>query len=294
MKIMIIKLLKATLFLLIILGFSSCMKKKKEIERLKQANSNIQRIADERTDVILDYVVSMNEIQHNLDSIKMIQKLVNMNFSSSKTEMRKTVKEQIIDDIELLNSLLDQNKKIVSDLQKKLDKSDNKNKEFAQLIKSFTIRIEEKDFEISRLNAQLADLEKHNTKLNKQIDELAIESILLTDEVEEQDKELNAVYYCFGSEDELIENNVIERVGGFLGMGKSLKVKSDFNQDYFREEDQREFDEVLLMTKKAQMLTYHPDSSYHIIRNEGVVQKIVIEDPATFWKVSNYLILLVK
>jgi chromosome segregation ATPase len=294
MKKMNIKLFKIAGMLVLVAIFTSCQKYKNEIEQLTVSKDSIQMVVDTRNDVILDYVGSMNEIQQNLDSIKGIQNLVNMNLSRSNSEKRKTEKEKILNDIALIHSLLNQNKKQVELLQNKLKTSNLKSDELKQMIQSYAQRIEAKDAEIRLLNKEMGMLKINISSLNQKIDSFAVKSIQKSTLIEQQESELNSVYYCFGSKDELIENNVIEKTGGFLGLGKTLKVKSDFNQEYFTKEDQRITSEIILMVKEARLLTFHPDSTYQFEQNEKIIQKMAITDPVEFWKVSKYLVILVE
>lgn len=295
MKKMDIKLLRMAAIVLVVVLFASCKKYKKEIEQLNLSKDSIQMVVDERNDVILDYVGSMNEIQQNLDSIKQIQNLVNMSLSGADSETNKTTKVQIIDDIALIHNLLNQNKDLVAALQKKLKASNLKSVELEQMIQSYVKRIEAKDAEILLLNDQLAGLKINISNLNVKIEELAEESKQKSAMITAKENEMNTAYYCFGSKDELIANNVVEKTGGFLGIGKTLKIKSDFNHDYFNKVDQRDFSEVILMAQKAKLLSFHPDSSYHYTTNdESVIENLIIDKPEDFWKVSKFLVLLVE
>lgn len=59
-----------------------------------------------------------------------------------------------------------------------------------------------------------------------------------TQVIENQTVELNKAFYAMGTVKELTDNNVLEKSGGVLGMGRTLKMK-DFNRDYFSEVDIR-------------------------------------------------------
>ena len=47
---------------------------------------------------------------------------------------------------------------------------------------------------------------------------------------------------------------------------------------------------VNLHSKKAKVLSNHPDESYTIVDNDGV-KELKIIDPVGFWELSNYLII---
>ncbi|MBN1925110.1 MAG: hypothetical protein JW798_04680 [Prolixibacteraceae bacterium] len=287
-------------FVLVMLFLSSCQKYKKEIEGLNAAKDSIQEIVDTRNDMILDYVISFNEIQQNLDSIKRVQKLVNVNLEETDTEIQKSEKDKIIHDIALINNMLDENKKLVISLQRKLRASNVKISELEQMIKSYMVQIEEKDAEIAELTSQIGKMKIDISELNTKVETLAEESKQLAEEsqqkseiIKKQSDKMNTAYFCFGSRQELLENNVVQKTGGFIGLGRTLKMKTNFNQEYFNKVDIRTFSEIALMVKKAEVLTVHPDSSFRFVMNENMVESFIIDQPDEFWKTSKYLVILV-
>jgi len=283
--------LKISLMLLVVVYFSSCQKYKREIENLNSSKDSIQQVVEGKNQQILDYVGSLNDIQNNLDSIKRVQKILTVNLNSG--EVSQTDKEQIINDIALLNNMINENKKIIESLQSKLKKSNLRNSELEQMIKNYMVQIEEKDAEIVALNDQLEKMKINISELNSKVNELADESQKKSETIKQQKDEMNVAYYCFGSKAELIDNNVIEKAGGFVGLGKSYKMKSDFNKKYFNKVDVREFSQVLLSVKKAELITTHPDGTFHFTGNEKSVENLVIDQQNEFWSASKYLVILV-
>ena len=279
---------------IVLLTFASCKKYKKEIVELNQSRDSIQNIVDTRNDQILDYIISFNEIQQNLDSIKKIQKVLDVSMKQGIVENGKTEKNRILEDIALINNLLNQNKSMVASLKKKLKESNLKINELEQMIQSYVIQIQEKDQEIAALNGELGKLKIDISNLNQRINELSEESSQKSEVIEDQTNKMNEVYYCFGTKDELLENNVIEKTGGFLGIGKTVQIKPDFNLKYFSQVDKRTFSEIILMTKTAKILSLHPDSSYHFNTTDELVENLMIDQPDAFWETTKYLVILVE
>ncbi|MFA9389220.1 MAG: hypothetical protein ACERKD_05410 [Prolixibacteraceae bacterium] len=263
--------------------------------QLNQSKDSIQNMVDTRNDQILDYIISFNVIQQNLDSIKNVQKILDVSLNSGNVENRIKEKDQILNDIALINNLLNQNKSLVASLKKKLKESNLKSADLEKMIQNYVLQINEKDNEIAELNGELGRLKIDISNLNQKIDELAAETMLKSETIEYQMDKMNEVFYCFGTKDELIRNNIVEKTGGFLGMGKSISIKADFNHDYFSKVDQRNFSEVILMAKTARLLSVHPESSFHFTTNEDdVVENLIIDQPAEFWKASKYMIIVVE
>jgi hypothetical protein len=294
MKKLVQSFLKVLPFVLVILIISSCQKYKKEIEKLNTSKDSIQSVVNQRNDKIIQYVASFNDIQSNLDSIKRIQKVLNVNLSTPGGEVDQNQKDKIIEDINLINNLLNENKKMVASLQQKLKKSNLRIAELEQMIASYQRLIEEKDGEITLLNDKIEKMQLNINELNDKVVVLNDESQKKSETIKKQKDEMNTVWYCFGSKDELLKNNVVEKAGGFIGLGKMYKMKSNFNHDYFKQVDARDFPSISLMVKKAQLITTHPEGSFHFTGNEKTIESLTIDKPEEFWKASKYLVILVE
>ncbi len=288
--------MKKLLFFAFIIFLASCQQKK--IDRMQAVQDSITQAAFEKDSAIIGFVSAMNEIQDNLDSIKQIQDIVEIETSHG-TEMKKDKKEQIINDIYTINELLKKNRELVAQLQKKLGASNSKVAELQRAITILNRQIEQKDAEIATMNAELEKLHIDISELNLRVESMAEESMLKdqliqqkTQMIDEQTIEINTAFYAFGTAKELVDNGVIEKEGGFLGIGRSLKMKEDFNKEYFTTVDIRDFSVLELSVKKVELVSTHPAGSYHFVGDKNV-ESLVIDNPAEFWKTSRYLIIAV-
>jgi hypothetical protein len=107
-------------------------------------------------------------------------------------------------------------------------------------------------------------------------------------------EKLNTAYYAFGTSKELIKNNVLTKEGGFIGLGKTQKVKEDFNKNYFTKVDVTALSEIPLGAKKAKLVTTHPGGSYRIDGADGKAEKLVITNTEDFWSASKYLVVVIE
>jgi uncharacterized coiled-coil protein SlyX len=275
-----------------IVSISSCQKYKREIESLNNSKDSIQSVVSQRDASILEYVGSMNEINDKLDSIKQVQKLVKVELTSN-SELEQSQKDKILNDLALLNNLIEQNKKAIASLQSKLKKSDMRVAELEKMLENLNSQIEEKDVEIAGLSAQLEKMKIDISSLNEKIGELNAESQNKSVTIEQQKNEMNTAYYCFGTKDELIANNIVEKTGGVIGLGKTLRMKKDFNKEYFMKVDIRKFNEVVLGAKKAEFVSTHTEGSYHFVGEEKNIEKLVIDNATDFWSASRYMVIVV-
>jgi len=290
--------MKKLLFVLSVMVFVSCGQHKKEIARMQAKQDSIAQLGVQKDNSILEYISAMNEIQSNLDSIKTIQKIVSVQTAPG-TELKAEAKKRIVEDIAQINNLLQKNKEMMNSLQGKLRNSNLKIVELEKMIELLNKQVGDKDAEVAALKQQLEKLNVDVAGLNQKIETITKESEQAIKEknevIDTKTTELNTAFYGFGTKKELEAKNVIEKEGGVLGMGKTLKLKKDFNRDFFMKVDIREFNQLPLNTKKAKLVTYHPDGSYHMVMTaKKTVESIVIDKPEEFWKASKYMLIVVE
>jgi hypothetical protein len=71
------------------------------------------------------------------------------------------------------------------------------------------------------------------------------------------------------------------------------KLMENFNKDYFKVVDIRSLRSVPLFTKKAQLITSHPASSYFFAGKDRI-DSLVIKNQSDFWSVSRYLVIMIE
>ncbi|VAW20811.1 hypothetical protein MNBD_BACTEROID01-1906 [hydrothermal vent metagenome] len=289
--------MKKIVIIVIVFVLSGCQQYKKEVARLQAVQDSLAVASHEKDSTILGFLADFNDIQATLDSMKKVEKLVVVDKVSG-VEISSNRKKQIVEDIGKLREMLEKNKSRIASLQKKLrnsrykvGKMEKMIAEFEVMVTNLTAKIKEKDTEIAQLNKDLRKLHLDIDLMFKQIEEVKEESAQKTATIENQFAELNKAYYAFGTAKELEQNNVVDREGGFLGIGRTLKIKKDFNRDYFTQIDIRKFKYLPLMVKKAKVLSVHPVTSYHIT-GEKTADTLFIDNYQEFWKASKYLLVV--
>lgn len=288
--------MKKLVFILSVFVLASCGQHKKDIARMQAKQDSIAQLGVQKDNSILEFIGAMNEIQSNLDSIKTLEKIVSVETAPG-TELKAEAKRRIIEDIAQINNLLQKNKELVKSLQGKLRLSNLKIAELENMIALLNKSVEEKDGEIAELNQELEKLHINVADLNQKIQTITSESEKTIKEktqvINDQTIAMNTAFYAFGTKKELADNNVIEKEGGVLGMGKTIVLKKDFNRDYFQKVDIREFSQLPLNAKKAKVVTNHAADSYHLT-GEKTVEALVVDKPTEFWKASKFLVIVVE
>lgn len=257
-----------------------------EVDSLKTVTSDLNVQLSEKESVVLDFVKSMNDIQATLDEIKGKQNIINT--ADKNIELQKPQQEQIAEDLSIINKLLEQNKAELNNLRTKLKKSKGANTDLQEMLDRVMRQVEEKDAEIIALKDKLV-------KTNAALENLFTEYNNRIEDIEQKDVELNTAYYAFGTEKELKKNGILTSEGGFIGIGKNVKLSADFNRDYFTKIDITTTPTISLMTKKAKLITTHPSSSYRFDKStDGKIEKITITNNKQFWSASKYLVIIVE
>jgi chromosome segregation ATPase len=283
---------------MVLVGMIACQQQKKEIARLSVVQDSLALATAEKDSAILDFLMAFNEIQENLDSIKRLEQIVSV-AREQQGEMKANRKQQIIEDITLLNNLIRKNKELNSALQKKLNSANLKVgqlqgmvTEFERMVTTLNVQIEQKDLEIAQLNRDLERLNIDVSQLAGEVQSVRQQVQEKTQIIEEQTEVINKVFYALGTAKELTENEVLEKSGGLLGIGRTLKMRKDFNRDYFTATDMRSLSFIPLHAKKARIVSVHPMGSYRISGNK-TADTLYIADIQEFWKASKYLLVVI-
>lgn len=269
------------------LTFNSCKNDEQKAlnplaDSLAAINGNLSGQLNEKEAALQEFIASFNEIQENLNAIKEKEKIVTD--ESSKGDI-KSKQGQIKEDIQSIYDLMAKNKNRIGSLTKKLKDSNLKLEGLEKMIENLQNSINLKDTEIAELKTKMEGLNIELSNLNTNYQAVEAESAGKTEM-------LNTAYYAIGTSKELKEKKVISREGGFIGLGKTTTVSSDFNKDYFTKINVEQVLSINIGAKKAKIITSHPKGSYKLV-GEKPVEKIEITNPKDFWGASKYLVIVI-
>jgi hypothetical protein len=278
--------------LIVVLGCNQ--KEKQQIARLTAENQQLITQSHLKDSSINDIFLSLNKIESNLAVIKEKEAVITMK-SSGKEDVTPEVRTRINDDIKIINELMSKNKKEIARLYRLLKKSNLKNGEFEKQIAQLSQQIAQRDSLVGSLKDDLTKLHFTSDALNASLDTFRMKESQLKSTVNAKTVALNTAYFVTGTKKQLVNDNVISKEGGFVGIGRSNKLKQDFNDSKFQKVDIRQVNEIPLDSKKIQLVTTHPKGSYQIETNaNGMVDKLKITDPDKFWSASKYLVVMVN
>ncbi|MEQ8413773.1 MAG: hypothetical protein RIB71_04885 [Imperialibacter sp.] len=297
---------KLILFVAVPLILAGCNKEK--VENLTTENVTLKGENDRLEETLNSYLETFNEIESNLAEIKEREEKIGL-ATSDEVENLPSAEKAIVADIKAINALLADNRARIAELQKNLQGSSVKMKEFNKLVNNLQARVEEKDEEVNELKVTLAALNTSNKEL---LDNLAVLSMKVdtlngvklenettiseqSDLLATQQEQLNTAYVATGTYKKLEKEQVVTKEGGVLGLGKVEKLNADFNNASFERIDITATSEILLAGKKVDIVTNHPGDSYKVREDKtGDFSTLIITNPEEFWKSSKYLVAVVN
>ena len=267
---------------------------KEENQRLATENEELMRENQEKDSLINDFVTSFTRIQENLTTIREKEERIQA-AKEGDLETSLDQREEIIRDIEVINELLSENRQSIADLQDKLKRYQYENAKFKRMVSDLSRQVEVKDSQVVALKENLATMNFEMEALNNKYVMSEEQRMKQQEMLKAQEDELNSAYYAVGDKNELAENNVMDKKGGFIGIGKTKTVADDFNRDYFTKIDITKTTNIPmnLENEKAKLISNHPSDSWKWIIEENKIKSLEISDPEKFWSSTRYLVVLV-
>lgn len=279
------KKLEYIFVLVLAIGMASCVENSQKYQKLQAQYDSLLVVSAASDTELGNAMKTLGEIEDAMAQVREAEKMLVMQDMEGDTN--RTVAE-----IKALQALIDQNKQKISDLESKLSKESKSNTTLKATITRLKEELEEKDQHVNSLKEELAarniiidELNEQVIGLNENIDSLRNVSTQQSEIIFNQETELNTVWYCVGSSRELKDMGLMS--------GKDI-LPNGSNSQFLTSVDKRSFDYLPLASKKALILTNHPEGSYELIKGEDKALTLKVLDKEAFWSVSRYLIISIK
>tara|TARA_R110000850_G_scaffold155747_2_gene279951 strand:- start:336 stop:1205 length:870 start_codon:yes stop_codon:yes gene_type:complete len=276
------------------LAFACNQEVKEDNARLKSENEQLSVENQQQDSLINSFVADFSKIQENLATIREKEESIE-EARDGGFEQSGNIRESVLRDVEAINELLSENRKTITDLNDNLKKYSYEVGKFKKIVANLNKEIEAKDAQVMELKENLATMNFEMSKLNSKLDTVSARSKLQQKVIEQQTESLNTAYYAVGTSKELEANQVIDRKGGIIGIGRTKTVADDFNKEYFTKIDITKTKVIPLDSDDddVKLVSNHPSDSYKWNKSEDKVTSLEITNPDKFWKTSKYLVVLV-
>ena len=266
----------------VLLMLTACGKNSKQEEERQKELTELQSL---RTQVAeQDSLINM--VIQNFAQIQQLEGMISLD---SNSEVPQSQRGKIEDNLRLINEKLESNRQTIDLLNKKLAQSGNKNSSLQRTIGTLQEQLNAKNAEIldlteelKRKNYAIGVLDSMVTDLSSNVENLSKTSAAQQAELDRQDAALNTVRYCIGTSRDLKDMNIIRN---------GEVVTEGYQSDYFTQIDLRKVTSIPLYTKKAELKTKHPGSSYKLVKGEDKMLTLEITNPREFWSLSKILVI---
>lgn len=293
-----IKILQKHLLVFLFISFISCNQNSEQIEKNQaiidsvniainsknQELDQLNEIIDSKDSINNEYALYIQNIKNNLREIQQSESIVQNHRSNPEFFLSDSM--DISAEILKMAELIKENQVMISKLNKGLSNSNNQN----DIYKGQIVDLNE---EVATSNREIFYLHEELESLDASFKELFDNYSEKVSALNELENEVDQVWYTFGSKAELLENKVVSKEGGFIGIGKVKKLNNELNTDYFTLASKKSIEVIKLGVKNAQLITSHPISSYELV-GDKVIEELKILDKEKFWSNSKYLVIEVK
>lgn len=277
-----------------VLGYSYFTRQHKEqLALMEDQRVTFTEQLTARDSMINDWLVTFDEIEKNLGAIKQKENILTVKASDS--EFSQAKKDQILEDIRNINTLIEDNKKKIAQLNSQLKKS-------GTTITGLQTRIADLETSMKEYEAQVSELKATLVTKNFEIDQLNTrvfamrDTLTMKDEtISSQTYKLNQAFLAYGTFKDLKAKGLLSKEGGFLGLGRTEALAQNFPDSLFTRIDVTETKTIPVNSKEVKLITEHPAGSYQMVReNENTIAYIEINNPDEFWKISKYAVVELK
>jgi len=292
----ILSVISGTLLIVFAVVFITHENKFKEQRTEAQmVHENLNGIIEHRDSVINDLVLTFNAIEKDMNIVRDQENLLAI--SVDDPEFTNDVRERIVNEIQQMNTMLEENRAKVKALNKRLKESGLKMAALEDKMVILQASIVQRDSSINVLKTELVSRDFQLAELNTVIDSLDMEVVEREETIQVKDAlisqnlaELDKAFLASGNYKELEEKGIVAKEGGFLGLGKSKVVPANLADSDFDQISISHTDRIDIHAKKMELISNHPADSYQVISNDSIVEYIQITQPQMFWKKTRYAV----
>ncbi|MCR5065709.1 MAG: hypothetical protein K6A67_08055 [Bacteroidales bacterium] len=273
--------------------FTSCNSEDPEKTAALQRADSLQAIVDSKDNEINALFDVLNEIESNLSEISSRYSQV----STLRQQNPERNRGQITDQLAGIEALLAKNKEKIASLNSKISSLGQENSKLQEFIDQLNKRVEDQEQQINNLMGELAISKNTIQELSENVSELTASNQEKDDYIAYQTVEANKAYYIVGTYSELKELGIVNKSGGFIGIGKKQQASENMDVSHFQTIDRTKVTTITVNQRKAQIISKHPEGSYELVMDENdskTVAYLTIKDVNAFWRFTKYLVISTK
>tara|TARA_B100001287_G_scaffold90966_1_gene76219 strand:- start:1677 stop:2558 length:882 start_codon:yes stop_codon:yes gene_type:complete len=260
---------------------------KLEIQSKNNTITELETNVEMTDSLVNQYALYVGRIKENLAEINskevFLKKLKTKNGENLSVDSL-----NILSAIELMAQKIEENEKLIKVLNKNLGGTKAQSLKLKGEITQLQEIVAKSNREVYFLKEELSSL---NASYSAMFDKFNQQKITINN----LNSHINEIAFVIGTKSELLENGVLTKEGGVIGIGKSRRLSNELNTDYLTTSSKLDFESLILGYKSVKIITPHPLSSYKLFQSsKESIDSLVVLNKSTFWKNSKYLVIEVK
>lgn len=236
--------------------------------------------------IVNQYALYIKKIKENINEINKQESIINN--AKNNPDFITLDTNDVINAIKILSMKLQENESMIEELSNAVILEKDKNSQFASSVTQLSEQIAKSNREIYFLKEELNSI---NASFESVFNKYNLQNIKIND----LNKKLNQVAFAIGTKTELLNNGVLTKSGGLIGIVKSRKLNNNLNTDYFTYTSRLEFRKLILGFKSVKLITSHPTGSFKLHNSsKEKIDSLEILDNDVFWRNSKFLVVEVK
>ena len=253
--------------------------------KYRQSEAEFSQMTAQEHETRIKYGQAINEISMIQDSLNTIvlggESVLP---ETQQGEAPGTLHDTVLSRIATLKASVERTKDRIEELDAKLKRGGVKIAGLEYMIAGLRKSVSEKEARIAMLSTQVDTLQTQVVGLNTEVQ-------TKQQELTEKQRELATIFYTVGTKKELQRAGVVVAEGGVLGVGKSLKTSTQFDESLFTPLNTDQETVIRLpATHRVQILSAQPASSYTLRITGKDEMEFQITNPNEFWKVKHLVI----
>ena len=236
--------------------------------------------------IVNQYALYIEKIKENINEINKQESIINN--AKNNPDFITLDTTDVINAIKILSIKLQENESMIEELSNAVILERDKNSQFASSVTQLSEQIAKSNREVYFLKEELNSI---NASFESVFNKYTLQNIKIND----LNQKLNQVAFAIGTKTELLNNGVLTKSGGLIGIIKSRKLNNDLNTDYFTYTSRVGFRKLILGFKSVKLITSHPTGSFKLHNSsKEKIDSLEILDSDVFWRNSKFLVVEVK
>lgn len=236
--------------------------------------------------LVNQYALYIEKIKENINEINKQESIINNAKNNLDFITLDTI--DVINAIKILSIKLQENESMIEELSNAVILEKDKNSQFASSVTQLSEQIAKSNREVYFLKEELNSI---NASFESVFNKYTLQNIKIND----LNQKLNQVAFAIGTKTELLNNGILTKSGGLIGIVKSRKLNNDLNTDYFTYTSRVGFRKLILGFKSVKLITSHPTGSFKLHNSsKEKIDSLEILDNDVFWRNSKFLVVEVK